>query len=138
MGEKSFLVIFFACLCSFFGSCLGLTIMPSPWFSIIIFMTALFGFLLVCAVIMYLKPNWKAFLIGVCFGVAPGSIPSVFIGIKIRLILFPLSDSLAITPNNLLDVPRIIYLILGAFFWGLAAIPVCALFRRVSIYLHKN
>lgn len=132
----------FACilflLLQFFGSCLGLTIMPSPWFPVIMFTTALLGFLVVCAIAVYSKPNWQAFLIGLCFGIAPGMIPSVFIGIGIRLILFPLADSLAVTPNNLMNMPRIIYLILGAFFWGLAAIPVCTLFRWISACIRKN
>ena len=138
MNEKGFFLIFFACTFSFLGGCLSLTLIPSLWVPIILSFTTLLGFFAVCAIAMYLKPKWHAFLVGLCFGIAPGSISSVFIGMAIRLHFFPLDEHLLVTPSNLMDIPWIIYPLLGALFWALAAIPICAIFRWIFAQRQKG
>ena len=92
---------------------------------IIIIASAIIGFLITCALSAYGCPEWKPFYIGFFFGLVPAHVMSLIIGAAILGFLLGNTDFFSYIPV------WGVCIFLGSAFWGLAAVPICAVFRRI-------
>lgn len=92
---------------------------------IIIIASAIIGFLITCALSAYGCPERKPFYIGFFFGLVPAHVISLIIGVAILGFLLGNTDFFSYIPV------WGVCIFLGSAFWGLAAVPICAVFRRI-------
>lgn len=92
---------------------------------IIIIASAIIGFLITCALSAYGCPERKPFYIGFFFGLVPAHVISLIIGAAILGFLLGNTDFFSYIPV------WGVCIFLGSAFWGLAAVPICAVFRRI-------
>ena len=92
---------------------------------IVILAAAALGFLIACALSAYGCPDWKPFYVGFLFGLVPAHVISLVFGAAV--LSFLLGDT-----NFFSCLPVWgVCILLGSAFWGLAAVPICAVFRRI-------
>ncbi len=92
---------------------------------IVIITSAIIGFLTTCALSAYGCPERKPFYIGFFFGLVPAHVISLIIGAAVLGFLLGNTDFFSYIPV------WGVCILLGSAFWGLAAVPICAVFRRI-------
>ena len=115
-----YLGVFARCCCSLGFACC------SPGYTDLLLGVALTGFPVVCALTALRGDGASAFLCGAGYGVA-GFLWSAVVGNMLLTLLF--GDSASVV------VPGSFFL--GLLVWALAAIPTCALFRRLFARLRR-
>ena len=100
--------------------------------TIVILGSAAVGFLATCGLAAYSGPEWKPYSVGFLFGLVPAHLVSLAIGVTVLLFLLGNADFLNYIPM------WGVCIVLGSAVWALAAIPTCALFRRLIARLRKD
>ena len=127
--ENASIFLAAAGLLTFSGNLYGvweLIFRPVP---VVLLLSSGLGFLFACALITRFWPEVPPFAIGFGFGILPGCAASFAAGLWIACRFFGVT--------SLSQAPFPLWIPAGALVWGLAAIPICAFFRRVFPRLRR-
>lgn len=99
---------------------------------IIIIASAIIGFLITCALSAYGCPERKPFYVGFFFGLVPAHVISLFLGAAVLGFLLENTNFFSYIPV------WGVCILIGSTFWGLVAIPICAIFRWIFAQRQKG
>ena len=126
--QNAAILLLFIELLTFCGGAYGVGELIVQQVPVILLLSVSLGFLLTCALATAAWTEVPAFITGFCFGVLPGCTASAALALYVPGVLFGRMGSV---------VHPLLLILTGSAVWALAAIPTCALLRRLIARLRR-